>query len=70
MDTSSKSSNASVGASYSRLSSNDSSSPLSNSTPNGVVLIDPLVATGYIKWASLPEMGALYLAQEKSCRAQ
>lgn len=34
------------------------------------VLIDPLVATGYLKWASLPEMGALYLAQEKSCRAR
>lgn len=34
------------------------------------VLIDPLVATGYIKWASLPEMGALYLAQEKSCRVR
>lgn len=34
------------------------------------VLIDPLVATGYIKWASLPEMGAWYLAQEKSCRAR
>jgi hypothetical protein len=34
------------------------------------VLIDPLVATGYIKWASLPEMGAAYLAQEKLCRAR
>lgn len=34
------------------------------------VLIDPLVAAGYLKWASLPEMGTAYLAQEQACRAR
>ena len=30
-------------------------------------LIDPLVAEGYLQWASLPEMGELYLEWEKDC---
>lgn len=31
-------------------------------------MIDPLVKEGYLKWNSLPEMGAAYLAQEQRCR--
>jgi len=30
-------------------------------------LIDPLVAEGYLVWASLPEMGARYLTWEEDC---
>ena len=30
-------------------------------------LIDPLVAEGYLQWASLPEMGELYLEWEEEC---
>ena len=30
-------------------------------------LIDPLVAEGYLKWTSLPEIGELFLEWEANC---
>ena len=30
-------------------------------------LVDPLVAEGYLQWATIPEMGELYLQWERDC---